>query len=194
MWQKLESDFWGDLEKKACNEEYKTEYKAFRLGSQFKGLTKNQKRDYFYYLENGRKEKCYQNFFAAKSNLTYKPKSVEEWFWLWDTHGFGDEKELDSPDIKDSEAIKQIKEFTNLSIKMWTEDCVSMLFQPREIIERLLKEENLPSWVIKAFIEQCKRELIKKNEFLLSFQRVQLDLANYKDGKLVDNWPELCKD
>jgi hypothetical protein len=178
-WNNLEREYWRDLEQTAPNEDYLIEYRAFRLGAEFKGLTKSQQRDFNYYLENGRKEKCYPNFIRPDCKLAYKPKNVEEWFWLWDTHGYSRDKELESPNYKDSEAIKQIKEFTNLTIKMWVEDCVSNLFQPKEIITSFQNEcPNAPRWIIKAFIEQCKREIVKKQGFLLKFQREQLGVDN----------------
>lgn len=165
-WKQLEAEYWRNLEAAAPNAEYALEYKAFRLGVEFNKLTPSQQRDFTFYLENGRNEKCYPNHFSSPSKLCYKPSSVEEWFWLWDTHGFAKEKELSQPVVNDCEAIKQSKASVNLTIKMWVEDTVE--FPAATDFETLRHAYPMP-WVWKAFVGQLHKAFTAKHGFVTTF-------------------------
>ena len=164
----LEAQYWRSLRQQAPDKRYEIEYQAFELGAQFKGLTPNQQRDFDYYLAEARAEKCYPNHFCSKSKLTYKPKTVEDWFWLWDTHGYSGPKELTQPNVSDCEGIKQAKEFTNLTIRMWVEDTVNGLWWPDEV--KAAQDEMLP-WMWKAYAKQLQQAFMKKIGFVPTYVR-----------------------
>ncbi len=143
--------YWKTLEAAAPNETFRNQYRAFRLASQFKGLTKNQRRDFDYYLVNGRKEKCYPSFASPLSpdRLVFVAPTAEMWFWLFDTHGM----EVQCEEAQDAGAVVQSKAFLNLSIKMWVEDVCNHLLYPSDDPTR---GHPLP-WVREAFLNQLKR-------------------------------------
>jgi len=92
--KKWETQYWEYLEKNASNPEFALQYRAYNQGSKFTKLTPNQQRDFDYFIEQARAEKCYPNHFCSESRLEYKPATTEEWFWLWETYGFSKNKEL----------------------------------------------------------------------------------------------------
>lgn len=169
---KHEVEFWRLMSKTSSNKDLKKQYDAFYLGLSFKGLSKNQQRDFDYYLESARKEKCYQNHFCVPSKLYYKPKTVEEWYFLWDTHGYGEDLELTQPNISDCEGIKQSKEFVNLTIKMWVEDCIDL---PAAFDFKMPMETYPMSWVWNSFKGQLKSTYIKKYGFIPTFIKKNIE-------------------
>ena len=166
--KKWETQFWENMEKGAPNEFFKVQYNAFKKGSEFKKLTPNQQRDFDYFINAAKKEKCYENHYISKSNLEYKPKTTEEWFWLWDTFGFSRNKELEQPNVKNCQGIKQAKEFLNLTIKMWVESCLDM---PHAFDFEGIKTEcdNMLPYLWKGFVNQLHKEYINQIGFVTTF-------------------------
>ena len=174
-WRQLEISYWRILAQQAVSPRFSKECRAFELGLSFKGLTARQQRDFDFYLSSARQEKCYPNHFCAKSKLCYRPQSVEEWFYLWDTHGYADQNELTQPHVSDCEGIKQTKEFVNLTIKMWVQDAIDLpaVFD----FERVRQAYPMP-WVWKAFRNQAKKDVIHQDGFLTNFLKRKLDDNN----------------
>ncbi len=156
-WNRLEREYWKSLERQAPDDLYRKQYRSFRVSTEFKGLSDHQRRDFDYYLKDGRKEKCYPSFQwpPSKDRLVLRVKSVEQWYWLWDTHGI----ECGCDEAKEAGAIVQSKAFLNMSIKMWVEDLVGGLIAHGTSPDDFCLDA-LP-WVRKAFEEQLKREFLK---------------------------------
>jgi len=168
---KLEVEAWKSLREQAPNIVFQRQYKAFEIGRGFKELSKNQQRDFDFYLLKASSEKCHPNHFCSKTKMVYKPKTCEEWYLMWDTHGFSGGFELEQPRISDCEGIKQAKEFLNLTIKMWVEDLINL---PTAFDFDGCKNAYPMAWVWKSFCAQAKKESIKIDGFLTKFLAVRL--------------------
>jgi hypothetical protein len=163
---KANIEAWRSLKKQATNKRLAKEYEAFKLGMGFDGLSKSQQRDFDYYLNKAKDEKCYPNHFSPKPNLTYKPKTTEEWYWLWDTHGYSGPLEPAEPNVSECEGIKQSKEFLNLTVKMWVESCIEL---PASFEFEEARNCYPMSWVWKSFKNQLIKKLIERDGFVISF-------------------------
>lgn len=65
--------------------------------------------------------------------------------------------------------IMRGKENVNLQIKMWVEGCLegtSFVFEIKEYTK------EYPEWVLKSFINQLHREIIKKIGFVPTFMKI----------------------
>src|SRR5688572_29074024 len=122
----------------------------------FKRLSNSQRRDLI----------CYIKFSESVKIAHYEPTSelqattLEEWYFLWDTHG----KKASYKDLELCGKIIQAKATLNLTIKMWVEDVKNELLFIWEVWEYCVE---YPDWVWKAFCGQVERE-----DLIFSFQRL----------------------
>lgn len=122
----------------------------------FKKLSVNAKRDYKYYHDNA----VFKNATLLKPDTGYEAKSLEEAFWLYDTHGIITSGEY----LLQLSALLEVKAGLNLTIKMWVDDTINELCYQWEIFDWCL---SLPSWVWSAYTAQ----LNKTNQWL-RFKRI----------------------
>lgn len=156
----LERQYWRTLEVSAPDSRFREQYQAFRVATEFKGLSKNQQRDFDYYLSKGRQERCYPSFQSPPSpdKLVFVAHTPELWYWLFDTHGIRVTCIVET----DSGAIVQAKAFLNLTIKNWVEDVLNHPLFPSDVTPGFFP---LP-WVKEAFLNQLHRELMTKIGFI----------------------------
>lgn len=133
--------------------------------TKFKTLTKAQKRDFDYYVSksNNRVPSL------LKPNTIQEAHTLEEWFWLWDTHGIIAKYH----DWNMCGSLVQAKANLNLTIKLWIEDIAneSYTLYPREVWEWC---NDFPPWVWKSFAHQ-----LATRHLPFKWQNVYLAPDNY---------------
>lgn len=119
----------------------------------FKRLSTNQQRDFDCYISIALTGKPV--YYCITPSVEYTAKTIEEWFFLWDTHGIV----AYHKNMQLAGALTQAKDTLNLIIKMWVEDIVNerAILQPREVWEWCYK---YPKWVWKSFANQLHKNII----------------------------------
>lgn len=132
----------------------------------FKRLSPAQQRDLAAYLSN-----LPQRGTAEPWNLVdHEATTIEEWYWLWDTHGI----RARFCDQALTWRLVQAKGQLNLTIKLWIEDIIDerfALLRPDEVWEYC---HTMPRWVWMAFIGQLRKACP-----VFRFQQVRLAPDDY---------------
>lgn len=115
---------------------------------QFKRLSANQQRDLGYSLKRARE--CPLKSHLLQPDSDHVSQSIEEWYFLWDTHGIISH----FSDMRLAQGVQQAKDFSNLTVKMWVEDVEPGVVSVEEIWDWC---HELPAWMWCAFKQQLNR-------------------------------------
>ncbi len=132
----------------------------------YRGLSPAQQRDLSTYLINLPKVGLAETWNLAEYDVT----SIEEWYWLWDTHGI----RARFHDQALTWRLVQAKGQLNLTIKLWIEDIINsdmMTLKPDEVWEYC---HTMPRWVWKSFVGQLSKHFTP-----FRYQQVRLAPDNY---------------
>ena len=115
---------------------------------QFKGFSNKQQRDFNAYKNIASVIIAYQLIDLNAPEHT--ASSLEEWYFLWDTHGI----KSNYSDLQTCFKIVQAKATLNLTIQLWIEDIIEGGWSCNPILTAAEVQtycETLPRWVYKSF-------------------------------------------
>ena len=104
-------------------------------------------------------------FQLLKPTTLYTSKTLEEWYFLWDTHGLI----TDFCDMQLAGRLTQAKDSVNLTINLWIEDIKNGdgILTVDEVQSYC---KDMPCWVWKSFANK-----VKKLNLPFSFQRINVN-------------------
>ena len=115
----------------------------------FKKLSPAQQRDFDAYCEIAKSIKATQ---IEDYNSDRVAQTLEEWYWLWDTHGI----RARFSDPQQAFRLTQAKDSLNLTIALWVEDVLNERF-PLTVNEVWEYCGKLPEWVWRSFTRQLEK-------------------------------------
>ena len=131
----------------------------------FKKLSPAQQRDFNCYQQLASSYKACQ---MLKPQHPHVAASLEEWYFLWDTHGIV----AGYQDMQQAGRLTQAKDTLNLTIRLWIEDILQVSntgsWPVLTCAEVWTYCSDYPAWVWKSFANQLQTHCL-----VFGFQKIQ---------------------